>query len=96
MRIQNLLTVAIMSLCTVPVVGHADDLECQGTIISQGDTVQHLLEACGDPKSRNDSDWLYEVPGSLPVVVTVGDGVVMFIRSADEGPDSPSPLGDHI
>lgn len=96
MRIRNLLTVAIMSVCAAPIVGHADDLECQGTIISQGDTVQHLLEACGDPKSRNDSDWLYEVPGSLPVVVTVADGVVMFIRSADEGPDSSSPLGDHI
>ena len=32
--------------------------------------------------------------GSLPVVVTLGNGVVMSIRDAGEGPDPASPLGD--
>jgi hypothetical protein len=96
MKLRKLLNVAIVSLCAAPLVGHADDLECQGTIIAQGDTVQHLLELCGEPKSRDGSDWLYEIPGSLSLVVTIGDGVVMFVRDADSGPDSASPLGDHI
>lgn len=78
----------------VPVT-QAAPLECQGTIVSQGDSEQQLLDACGEPTSRHGSEWRYEIAGSLPQVVTVGNGMVMFIRDADEVPDaSESPLGD--
>ena len=71
-------------------------LECQGNFISAGVTEAQLLEACGNPTSRNGADSIYKIPGSLPVVVTFGNGVVMFIRDAGDGLDSPaSPLGDH-
>jgi hypothetical protein len=83
-------------ISTAPLVSVAGSLECDGNFISPGITEEQLLKACGNPTSRNGADWRYEIPGSLPVVVTLGDGVVMFIRDADDGVDSPaSPLGDH-
>ena len=46
--------------------------------------------------SRDGADWLYEMPGSIPVMVTIGNGVVMFIRDADEAKASATnPYGDH-
>ena len=79
-----------------PIAGNAGSLECQGNIISPGITEQQLLEACGEPASRDGADWIYKIPGSLPMVVTIGNGVVMFIRDAEGALDSPaSPLGDH-
>lgn len=85
-----------MLVLSAPLVTYADSLQCHGNIISPGVTEAQLLEACGEPASRNGADWTYEIPGSLPVLVTFGNGVVMFIRDVDEGGGSPdSPLGDH-
>jgi hypothetical protein len=87
---------AAIMISIAPFAGHAASLECQGNIISAGITEAQLLEACGNPTSRNGADWIYKIPGSIPVVVTLGNGVVMFIRDAGDGLDSPaSPLGDH-
>ena len=87
---------AAVLVAAVPLVTCASSLECHGNIISQGDTEEQLLKNCGNPTSRDGADWLYEVRGSLPVVVTIGNGVVMFIRDADEVNVSPTnPLGDH-
>jgi len=83
-----------ITLSGAPMVTHARTLECQGTIVSEGDTEQQLLDACGEPTSRQGANWQYDIPGSLPVVVTLGNGVVMFIRDADEVDPSASPLGD--
>ena len=73
----------------------AGSLECQGNIISPGITRAQLLQACGEPASRDGEKWIYKMPGDFPVVVTFGiDGVVSFIRDATDL-DSPSaPLGD--
>ena len=87
---------AAILISAAPLFTYAGSLECHGNIISQGDTEQQLLDACGNPTSRDGADWLYEMPGSLPVVVTIGNGVVMFIRDVDEVKASPTnPLGDH-
>jgi len=94
LKSPSILAAILVSL--VPLVTHADSLECQGNVISPGITEAQLLEACGDPTSRNGANWTYEMPGSLPVLVTFGNGVVMFIRDVDEaGGSSTSPLGDH-
>ena len=86
---------AAILISAAPLVTYAGSLECHGNIISQGDTEQQLLDTCGNPTSRDGTDWLYEMPGSLPVVVTTGNGVVMFIRDADEvKASSTNPLGD--
>ena len=94
MNLRYSLALAVVSLSAAPMVTHARTLECQGTIVSEGDTEQQLLDACGDPVSREGANWQYHIPGSLPVVVTLGNGVVMFIRDADEVDPSASPLGD--
>jgi hypothetical protein len=86
---------AAILISAAPLVSYAGSLECQGNIISPGVTEAQLLEACGNPASRDGANWRYEMPGSLPVVVTFGNGVAMFIRDADDELDSSaSPLGD--
>ena len=85
-----------ISISAAPLVTYAGSLECHGDIVSQGDTEEQLLEACGNPTSRDGADWLYKMPGSIPVMVTIGNGVVMFIRDADEAKASTTnPYGDH-
>ena len=87
---------AAMLILAAPLVTYAGSMECHGNIISPGVTEAQLLEACGSPTSRNGANWIYKTPGSIPLVVTFGNGVVMFIRDADGDLDSPaSPLGDH-
>ena len=87
---------AAIFISAAPLVSFAGSLECQGNIISTGVTEAQLLEACGEPTSRNGANWTYDMRGSLPMVVTFGNGVAMFIRDAeDDGLDSSaSPLGD--
>ena len=79
-----------------PTVIHAGSIRCHGHIIDPGATEQELLDACGNPTAREGADWLYEIKGSIPVVVTVGNGVVMFIRDLDESDAGfgTHPLGD--
>ena len=84
-----------ISISAAPLVTYAGSLECHGDIVSQGDTEEQLLQACGNPTSRDGADWLYEMPGSIPVVVSIGNGVVMFIRDADEVDTSGNPMEDH-
>jgi len=89
--------VAAVLIAAAPLVSFAGSLECQDNIISTGVTEAQLLEACGEPTSRDGANWRYEIPGSMPMVVTFGNGVAMFIREAeaDDGLDSSaSPLGD--
>ena len=86
---------AAVLISAAPIVTYAESLRCHGDIISRGDTEQQLLDACGNPTSREGADWLYEMPGSLPVVVTVGRGVVSFIRNREESDAfTENPLGD--
>lgn len=97
MTIKNCQMAAVVSLALAANAGHADPLECQGTIISPGDMAAQLLKACGAPSSRDGIRWIYDRAGDLPVLVTVGDdGVIMSIGDVDPALDSPSePLGDH-
>ena len=89
------LALAAIATCSAAPVARAASMECQGTIVAEGDSEQRLLDVCGDPTSRRGAQWRYEVEGSLPMVVTIGNGTVMFIRDADEVPDATgSPLGD--
>jgi len=92
--LRSLLVAGVIS--AAPLVGYAGSLECQGNIISPGVTEEQLLEACGEPTSRDGADWRYDIPGSLPMVVTFGNGVAMFIRDVNDDSldSSASPLGD--
>ena len=91
--IYRSILVAIL-IYAVPHVTYAETLRCSGKIISSGDTQQQLLDACGSPTSRRGNDWLYERPGSFPLVVTVNRGVVAFIRNMEESGAFRHPYGD--
>ena len=92
LKYWSLIVLILMSV--MPSV-HAVSLECNGNIVSTGITEEQLLNSCGEPTSRNGANWIYHTPGSIPIMVTFGNGVVMFIRDV-ESEDSPaSPLGDH-
>ncbi len=84
---------ALVTSITSPV--YADSLECNGNIVSAGITEEQLLDACGEPTSRDGENWIYSRPGSLPTLVTFGDGVVLFIRDVDPEDNPASPRGDH-
>ena len=74
---------------------YAVSLECNGNIVSTGITEEQLLNACGEPTSRNGANWVYRKPGSIPVLVTFGNGAVIFIRDVESEDFPASPLGDH-
>ncbi len=90
---QRLILLASV-ISAMPLISHAGSLECQGTIISQGATERELLNACGEPTSRDGENWIYQVPGSIEQVVTLSNGFIMFIRDADAVNLSGSPMKD--
>jgi hypothetical protein len=87
-------------LCAVlvaaaPLTATAGSLQCQGDFISPGITEAELLQACGEPTSRNGAEWIYHMQGDFPMVVTFGtDRVVTFIRDATDLDSPASPIGD--
>jgi hypothetical protein len=87
---------AAILILAAPSLTYADSMRCDGDIISPGNTEQELLVACGNPTSREGADWLYEMPGSLPLVVTISMGVITLIRDLDESDAAfgTHPLGD--
>lgn len=91
----SMLLPVLLSVLSLP--AYAASLECNGNIISAGITEQDLLDACGEPTSRDGANWIYHRPGGLPVMVTFGNGMAMFIRDVDsEDYTAPSaPFGDH-
>lgn len=59
----------------------ADSIRCNGSLVNIGDTVEDLMQACGEPLQRNENQWVYEPgDGSFVQTVGVGNGKVMFIR----------------
>ena len=80
------------SISTATFITHAGSIRCHHHIIDPGVTEQQLLDACGSPTAREGADLLYKIEGSVPVVVTIGNGVVMFIRDLDE---SDAAFGEH-
>ena len=87
----------VLAVCLIPVApaAIAGSLECQGNFISPGVTRAELVQACGEPTSRDGEKWIYKMPGDYPMVVTFGiDGVVNFIEDATDLDSPASPLGD--
>lgn len=40
---------------------HAVSLECNGNIVSVGISEEQLLDACGEPTSRNGANWVFHI-----------------------------------
>jgi len=61
----------------------ADSMECNGNLVSSGDSQATVLENCGEPTSRNGDQWTYQVGDSLSKIVSFGGGVVLTITDSN-------------
>jgi Protein of unknown function (DUF2845) len=63
----------------------ADSMECDGNLVSSGDTPESVLNNCGEPTSRNGDQWIYQSQdeNSLPKIVTFSNGVVFSISDGN-------------
>ena len=63
----------------------ADAIRCSGDLVNIGDTVERLLDACGEPIQRDGNQWTYQPEqGSLVHTVGVGNGKVIYIRVGEQ------------
>jgi hypothetical protein len=75
----------------------ASPMECNGNLVSVGDTEQQVLATCGEPTSRQDNRWIYQREGDLPKILTFGNGMILQIKDGDDpGFSNPSPIGDDL
>jgi len=90
------LIATILYLIGSPVT-RASPMECNGNLVSVGDTEQQVLATCGEPTARRENRWIYQREGDLPKILIFGNGVIMQIKDGDDpGFSDPSPLGDHL
>jgi hypothetical protein len=75
--------IAVTLLLTAATSAIADSMECNGNLVSSGDSQASVLENCGEPTSRNGDQWTYQVDDSLSKIVTFGGGVVLTISDGN-------------
>ena len=61
----------------------ADSMECDGNLVSSGDSQATVLKNCGEPTSRDGDQWTYQVDEQLSRTVTFGGGVVLTITDGN-------------
>ena len=72
-----------MLVLTAATAANADSMECNGNLVSSGDSQATVLQNCGEPASRDGDQWTYQVEGSLPKIVTFGGGVILTIKNGN-------------
>ena len=75
--------ISFMLALTAATSATADSMECNGNLVSSGDSQATLLENCGEPTSRNGDQWTYQIDDSLSKIVTFGGGVVLTITDGN-------------
>ena len=84
MKYSELWTVISFTLLlTTATTASADSMECNGNLVSSGDSQASVLQNCGEPTSRNGDQWTYQVDNSLSKIVTFGGGVVLTITDGN-------------
>ena len=84
------LTFGIIALGALVRVPRAHALECGTQLVTAGDSVAHLLDACGQPQTRSRGFrrtrapaieiWTYDFGATRdPVEISVRDGVILAI-----------------
>ena len=61
----------------------ADSMECNGNLVSSGDSQATVLQNCGEPTSRDGDRWTYQVNEQMSRIVTFGGGVVLTITDGN-------------
>jgi hypothetical protein len=75
--------ISFMLVLTAATAANADSMECNGNLVSSGDSQATVLQNCGEPASRDGDQWTYQVEGSLPKIVTFGGGVILTIKDGN-------------
>ena len=70
-------------LLTVAASAIAASMECNGNLVSPGDSQATVLENCGEPTSRAGDQWTYQTDDSMSKIVTFGGGVVLTIKEGN-------------
>ena len=85
MGMDHRVTITAMLWLAVVATASADSMECDGNLVSSGDTQASVLENCGEPSSRNGDQWIYQGQdeNTLPKIVTFGGGVVLTITDGN-------------
>jgi len=71
----------LLTVATLP--ASADSMECNGNLVSSGDSQASVLENCGEPTSRDGDQWTYQQDDSLSKIVSFGGGVVLTITDGN-------------
>jgi hypothetical protein len=94
MRLRIAIVAAVIALAALVRVPRAHALHCGTHLVTEGDTVAQLLEACGEPARRERGfrrtrapaieTWTYDFgPTRDRIEITVRDGVVLAIREVE-------------
>lgn len=74
---------AVSVWLTVATSAFADSMQCNGNLVSTGDTQATVLKNCGEPTSRNGDQWIYQIDNQFSKIVTFGGGVVLTITDGN-------------
>jgi hypothetical protein len=74
---------SFMLVLTTATSARADSMECNGNLVSSGDSQATVLQNCGEPTSRDGDQWTYQQDESLSKIVTFGGGVVLTITDGN-------------
>ena len=75
--------ISFMLVLTAATSANADSMECNGNLVSSGDSQATVLQNCGEPASRDGDQWTYQIDDSLSKIVTFGGGVVLTITDGN-------------
>ena len=97
---MNVLTVRMVTaailLLTATTRVNADSMQCNGNLVSTGDSMQTVLQTCGEPDARNGDQWIYRSPNedALSNIVTFSDGLVDSITAGNFPGFKTTPFED--
>jgi len=75
--------ISAMMALTAAASASADSMECNGNLVSSGDSQATVLQNCGEPTSRDGDQWTYQQDDTLAKIVTFGGGVVLTITDGN-------------
>jgi len=85
MKLTTTFLMLLLGTLTMHQAG-ADSLRCGSKLVDVGDSVDDLLDKCGEPSAREgnrlDKIWVYDQgPQHLKMIVRVSEGVVQEIHT---------------
>lgn len=62
----------------------ADDLSCGSDLVQPGDSIESLLQKCGDPDEKQDTFWVYTDANGNRYQVNLSQGTVSEIKDLSD------------